>query len=72
MIEWLKVNWRPLVRCVAILALWVLVRWFPGLGAERETLLAITEALGLGVGALTAGLRATHRSDDRPGEGPPS
>jgi len=64
--EWLLVNWRTFARLLAVVVLYALAKWFPGLEQERETVVAITEVLGLGVLGLTPGLRAAKREDDLP------
>lgn len=62
--EWLLVNWRPLVRVVAVLVVYLLVKFYPSATLEKETILAILEITGLGVLGLMPGLRQPRREDD--------
>lgn len=62
--EWLLVNWRPIVRLVAVLAIYLLVKFFPSATLEKETVEAITEICGLGILGLMPGLRKPRREDD--------
>lgn len=64
--EWLLVNWRPIVRLIAVVALYLLVKFFPAAVLEKETIEAITEIFGLGVLALMPGLRKPRREGDQP------
>ncbi len=63
-LDWFAVNLRTIARLVAVLLLYVLVKWFPSAAPEKELLEAATEILGLGVLALTPGLRKPKRKDD--------
>lgn len=63
--DWLSVNGKTIMRLVGVLALYVAVKWFPLATKEQELIEAMTEILGLGVLALTPGLRKTRRSGDR-------
>jgi hypothetical protein len=61
-IEIVKANAKPIGAVAALIGMYVLARWFPGLEKERELLITITEVLNLlGVVAVPAFARVQHK-----------
>jgi hypothetical protein len=61
---WLLVNWKPIARVIAVIAMYVLAKWFPLAVKEREAIETIIEVVGLGVVGLLPGLRMARRETD--------
>lgn len=61
---YLNANWRVFARLLSVMALYLMVKFYPSATLEKETIEAITEVLGLGVLALLPGLRKPRRETD--------